>query len=250
MSPSPATRTRKGNREADALRPLSLVLNPNPYAEGSCQITQGRTRVICTASLEDRVPQWRRAEGGGWITAEYGMLPRATSRRTTREATVGRQGGRTVEIQRLIGRSLRAVHDLPLLGESQARVDCDVLLADAGTRCASITGACLALEMAWRRSVRLRLLPRSPMRELVAGIGCGLVDGRVLLDLDYSEDKRAQTDANFVLTESGRLVEVQASAEGLPFAEEDFIAMLALAKSGVKTLFAEMHACLNAAEET
>src|SRR5882672_9789472 len=210
---------RPSQREPDELRPVSLERGVVKYAEGSCFVKFGDTHVLVTASLEERLPPWLKGQGRGWVTAEYGMLPRATSERTRREASAGKQGGRTVEIQRLIGRSLRSVIDLPALGERQITVDCDVIQADGGTRTAAITGAWVALHdcITWMKA-----------REMVKG--------EPLRDLDYAEDSGADTDANFVMTGNGRIVEVQGTAEKIPFNEEQFLGLLALAKKGVMKL--------------
>jgi ribonuclease PH len=206
------------------------------YAEGSCFVKFGDTHVLVTATLEDRLPPWLKGQGRGWITAEYGMLPRATSERTRREASTGKQSGRTIEIQRLIGRSLRAVLDLPVLGERQITVDCDVIQADGGTRTASITGAWVALHdcLAWMKT--REMLKADPLREHVAAISCGICKDMPVLDLDYAEDSDAGTDANFVMTGAGHIVEVQGTAEKTPFTEEQFLGLLALAKKGIAKL--------------
>lgn len=206
------------------------------YAEGSCLVRFGDTHVLCTASLEDKVPPWLRGERRGWVTAEYGMLPRATHSRTGREAARGKQTGRTQEIQRLIGRSLRAVTDLAAIGERQIRIDCDVIQADGGTRTASITGAYVALRLCFDHMLEKQLIEEMPLRDYVAAISCGIHDGIPVLDLDYAEDSTAGTDANFVLTGSGGLVEIQATAEAEPFARQQFSQMLELAFSGVRDL--------------
>jgi ribonuclease PH len=196
----------------------------------------GDTHVLVTATLEDRLPPWLKGQGRGWVTAEYGMLPRATSERTRREASAGKQSGRTVEIQRLIGRSLRAVLDLPALGERQITVDCDVIQADGGTRTAAITGAWVALYdcLTWMKT--REMVKTDPLRDHVAAVSCGICAGTAVLDLDYAEDSEADTDANFVMTGAGRIVEVQGTAEKVPFTEEQFLALLALAKKGVTKL--------------
>ena len=206
------------------------------YAEGSCLVKFGDTHVLVTATLEERLPPWLKGQGRGWVTAEYGMLPRATSERTRREASAGKQGGRTVEIQRLIGRSLRAVIDLEALGERQITVDCDVLQADGGTRTASITGGWVALYdcIAWMK--KREMLRAEPIRDHIAAISCGVFTGTAVLDLDYAEDSEADTDANFVMTGDGRIVEVQGTAEKEPFSEEQLLALLALAHKGVGKL--------------
>lgn len=227
---------RSSGRAADAMRAIHLQGSVSKYAEGSCLARFGDTHVLCTATVESRVPSWLRDSGRGWVTAEYGMLPRSTQERTDREAARGRQTGRTQEIQRLIGRSLRAVTDLDVLGEMQIRLDCDVLQADGGTRTAAITGGYVALHRACARLVDVGLVARMPLREAVVGVSCGLVDGVPLLDLDYGEDSRADADANFVITGSGALVEVQVSAEKAPFSESVFLNLLALARRGASAL--------------
>ncbi|MFO1153216.1 MAG: ribonuclease PH [Rhodospirillales bacterium] len=227
---------RPSGRAFDQMRPVSFDLNFNKHAEGSCLVRFGDTHVLCTASVEPRVPPWLRDKGRGWVTAEYGMLPRSTSQRTDREAARGRQSGRTQEIQRLIGRSLRAVTDLTAMGEMQVRVDCDVLQADGGTRTAAITGSYIALHRAFARLVDLGILKAQPLTDQVAAVSCGLHQGTAVLDLDYAEDSEAGTDANFVLTGRGRVVEIQATAEDEPFSEADFLALLSLARRGVQQL--------------
>ena len=224
---------RSDHRPANELRDTKLTPNYLPHAEGSVFIEAGRTKVICTASIEDRVPPFLRNTGKGWVTAEYGMLPRSTHTRTDREAARGRQSGRTQEIQRLIGRSLRAVTDLVALGERQIRVDCDVLQADGGTRTAAITGSYVALYQALAKFVAAGLLPSVPLNDSVAAISCGVCDGAAVLDLDYAEDSQAETDANFVLTGTGGIVEVQGTAEKEPFSEAQFVELMELAKKGV-----------------
>jgi ribonuclease PH len=227
---------RPSRRQPDELRAVSLERGVVKYAEGSCFTKFGDTHVLVTATLEDRLPPWLKGRGRGWVTAEYGMLPRATSERTRREASAGRQTGRTVEIQRMIGRSLRAVVDLPALGERQITIDCDVIQADGGTRTASITGAWIALHdcLAWMKT---RDMIRSEvLRDHVAAISCGICGGTAVLDLDYAEDSEAETDANFVMTGAGNLVDVQGTAEKTPFSEEQFLALLALARKGVAKL--------------
>jgi ribonuclease PH len=227
---------RPSRRQPDELRAVSLERGVVKYAEGSCFVKFGDTHVLVTATLEDRLPPWLKGQGRGWVTAEYGMLPRATSERTRREASAGKQSGRTVEIQRLIGRSLRAILDLPALGERQITVDCDVIQADGGTRTASITGAWVALHdcITWMKT--RDMLKADPLRDHVAAISCGISDGTPVLDLDYAEDSEADTDANFVMTGAGRIVEVQGTAEKIPFTEEQFLNLLALAKKGVMKL--------------
>jgi ribonuclease PH len=227
---------RPSRRQPDELRAVSLERGVVKYAEGSCFVKFGDTHVLVTATLEDRLPPWLKGQGRGWITAEYGMLPRATSERTRREASAGKQNGRTIEIQRLIGRSLRAVLDLPVLGERQITVDCDVIQADGGTRTASITGAWVALHdcLAWMKT--REMLKADPLRDHVAAISCGICKDTAVLDLDYAEDSDAGTDANFVMTGTGNIVEVQGTAEKTPFTEEQFLGLLALAKKGIAKL--------------
>jgi ribonuclease PH len=227
---------RPSRRQPDELRAISLERGVVKYAEGSCLVKFGDTHVLVTATLEDRLPPWLKGQGRGWVTAEYGMLPRATSERTRREATAGKQGGRTVEIQRLIGRSLRSVIDLVALGERQITVDCDVIQADGGTRTASITGAWVALYdcIAWMK--KREMLRAEPIRDHIAAVSCGIYKGTPVLDLDYAEDSEADTDANFVMTGDGRIVEVQGTAEKEPFSEAELLALLALARKGVNKL--------------
>jgi ribonuclease PH len=227
---------RPSKRAADELRAVTLERGIAKHAEGSCLVRFGDTHVLCTASLADQVPAWLRGGGKGWVTAEYGMLPRATHERMRREATVGHQGGRTLEIQRLIGRSLRAVVDLKALGEKQITVDCDVLQADGGTRTAAITGAWVALHdaLAWMRA--RSMAGENVLSDHVAAISCGIVGGEAVLDIDYAEDSSAATDANFVMTGKGGIVEVQGTAEGAPFSEEDFSRLLQLARGGIAKL--------------
>jgi ribonuclease PH len=227
---------RPSRRQPDELRPVTLERGVVKYAEGSCFVKFGDTHVLVTASLEERLPPWLKGQARGWITAEYGMLPRATSERTRREASAGRQSGRTQEIQRLVGRSLRSVVDLPALGERQITVDCDVIQADGGTRTAAITGAWVALSdcLTWMRA--RNILVANPLRDHVAAISCGICGGTPVLDIDYAEDSNAETDANFVMTGSGNLVEVQGTAEKTPFTEEQLLALLALARKGIAKL--------------
>lgn len=228
---------RRDGRAVDQLRDLRIEPGFAPNAEGSALISLGDTRVLCTASLEEKVPRWLMGKGRGWVTAEYGMLPRATTQRTAREAVLGKQGGRTVEIQRLIGRSLRAVVDLEALGERQIVLDCDVLQADSGTRCAAITGSWVALALAIDRMRQRKQLRRDPMRGQVAAISVGLVGGVPVLDLDYPEDSGAEVDANVVMTSAGQFVEVQMTAEGAPFGRADLDSLLLLAELGLTDLF-------------
>jgi ribonuclease PH len=227
---------RPSGRGADELRPINLELNVNKHAEGSCLVAFGDTRVLCTASVDERVPPFLRNTGRGWVTAEYGMLPRSTGTRSDREAARGRQGGRTQEIQRLIGRSLRAVTDLGVLGERQIILDCDVLQADGGTRTAAITGAYVALHLAAHKLVTQGLIAALPITDQVAAVSCGLIEGEAVLDLDYAEDSSAEADANFVLTHSGGIIEVQGTAERAPFSQAQLMNLLKLARHGVTTL--------------
>lgn len=227
---------RPSKRAPDELRAVSLERNVARYAEGSCLVKFGETHVLCTASLEEKAPLWLRGSGKGWVTAEYAMLPRATAERTRRESTSGKPSGRTQEIQRLIGRSLRSVVDLGQLAERQITLDCDVIQADGGTRTAAITGAWVALHdcVQWMKS--RSIITGNPLRDHVAAISCGIVKGTPVIDLDYAEDSTAETDANFVMTGSGGLVEIQGTAEGKPFSEDELLALLKLAKNGIGTL--------------
>lgn len=229
---------RPSKRAADELRPVSLERAVSRYAEGSCLVSFGNTRVLCTASLEERAPPWLRGSGKGWVTAEYAMLPRATHERTRREVGSGKPSGRTQEIQRLIGRSLRAVTNLPAMGERQITIDCDVIQADGGTRTAAITGAWVALHdcFAWMRT--RSIISVDPLRDHVAAVSCGLYRGMPVLDLDYAEDSAAETDANFVLTGRGGIVEVQGTAEMEPFTQEQLLELLGLARAGTERLVA------------
>jgi len=230
--------TRPSGRTVDQMREISIETDVNKYAEGSCMICFGDTKVLVTATVEESVPGWMRNTGKGWITAEYGMLPRSTDSRMGREAARGKQSGRTQEIQRLIGRSLRAVVDLQKLPEVQIKVDCDVLQADGGTRTASISGAYVALQLAFKHLMKIGMLKESPMTGQLAAISCGICEGTALLDLDYAEDSSAETDANFVMIAEGGIVEIQATAEETPFAQTEFMALLALAKKGVADIAA------------
>ena len=227
---------RPSRRAPDALRPISLERGVVKYAEGSCMVKFGDTHVLVTATLEDRLPPWLKGQGRGWVTAEYGMLPRATHERMRREASAGKQSGRTVEIQRLIGRSLRTTVNLEALGERQITVDCDVIQADGGTRTASITGAWVALAdcLNWMKS--RNMVKDGVLRDHVAAISCGIFNGTPVLDLDYAEDSEAETDANFVMTGDGRIIEVQGTAERTPFTQDEFLALMALARKGVARL--------------
>jgi ribonuclease PH len=228
---------RPDGRKPGELRPVAIETGVARHAEGSALITLGDTKVLCTASVEDRVPPFRKGSGSGWVTAEYGMLPRATHTRSAREAAQGKQGGRTLEIQRLIGRSLRSVTELRGLGERTITLDCDVLQADGGTRCAGITGACVALAMALAKLTREGTIPRWPLRENVAAVSVGVCAGQAVLDLAYAEDSEADVDCNIVGTASGSFVEIQATAERRPFSEDQLAELLALAKKGLKKLF-------------
>ena len=227
---------RPSRRQPDELRAISLERGVVKYAEGSCFVKFGDTHVLVTATLEDRLPPWLKGQGRGWVTAEYGMLPRATTERTRREASAGKQSGRTVEIQRLIGRSLRTIVDLVALGERQITIDCDVIQADGGTRTASITGAWVALNdcVAWMKA--RNMIKDGVIKDHVAAISCGIFKNVAVLDLDYAEDSEADTDANFVMTGSGNIIEIQGTAEKTPFTEEQFLALLALARKGVGKL--------------
>lgn len=235
---------RASDRAADELRQTSLEPGWSPYAEGSCLVKFGNTHVLCCATVEERVPPFLRNKGRGWVTAEYGMLPRSTHSRTAREAARGKQSGRTMEIQRLIGRSLRAVTDLEALGERQVVVDCDVLQADGGTRTAAITGAWVALHQALAGLVEKALIPTLPLREEVAAVSCGIVGGQALLDLDYAEDSTAEADSNFVLAGQGGIVEVQLTAEERPVTTEEFAVLTALATAGIRDLVALQRAAV------
>jgi ribonuclease PH len=235
---------RPSKRAVDEMRSVSFERGVARYAEGSCLVRFGDTHVLCAASLEDKPPPWLRGQGRGWVTAEYAMLPRATLTRSKRESTAGKVSGRSQEIQRLIGRSLRAVVDLPRLGERQITIDCDVLQADGGTRTASITGAWVALHDCLRWMAQRSILRETPLKDHVAAVSCGIVGGEAVIDLDYAEDSNAHTDANFVMTGLGGLVEVQGSAEGAPFTEEELIRMLALARGGVRQLVAMQKAAV------
>jgi ribonuclease PH len=227
---------RPSNRKPDELRPVTLERAVSLHAEGSCLIKFGNTHVLCTASLEERVPPWLKGQGRGWVTAEYGMLPRSTSERMRREASAGRQGGRTLEIQRLIGRSLRAVVDLVALGERQITVDCDVIQADGGTRTAAVTGGWVALHDCIHWMHAREMVRDGVIRDHVAAVSCGLYGGKAVLDLDYAEDSEADADANFVMTGSGGICEVQGTAETDPFTQEQFDELMALARKGIDEL--------------
>ncbi|MBX6746116.1 MAG: ribonuclease PH [Acetobacteraceae bacterium] len=238
---------RPSGRAADALRNIVLEPGVARHAEGSCLIRMGNTEVLCAASVEGRVPPFLRNSGQGWVTAEYGMLPRSTHTRTDREAARGKQSGRTQEIQRLIGRSLRAVTDRSLMGEMTITLDCDVINADGGTRCAAITGAWVALHLAFRHCLKMNVIATMPLKDQVAAVSCGLWQGMPVLDLDYEEDSKAQADANFVLTGQGSLVEVQGTAEGAPFTEAQLLDLLRLARLGTAELFRKQRATVGIA---
>ena len=229
--------TRPSNRNFDELRDITLKANFSPYAEGSCIAKFGNTHVLCTASVESKLPQWLRNSGKGWITAEYGMLPRSTHSRMDREVTKGKPSGRTQEIQRLIGRSLRSVIDLRKLSEHQIKIDCDVIQADGGTRTASITGAWVALYQAINFLLKSGKLKENPIMDQVAAISCGVYENQVLVDLDYEEDSNAETDGNFVMTSNNGIVEIQTTAEEKPFNKEQFQKLLNLAETSTKEIF-------------
>ena len=229
---------RPNGRQPDQLRPIRITRSFTRHAEGSVLIAIGETQVLCTASVEEGVPGFLKGSGGGWLTAEYGMLPRSTHTRTRREAAEGKQSGRTQEIQRLVGRSLRAVTDLSLLGERTIRIDCDVLQADGGTRCAAITGACVALADAIRWCKEREMVAGEPLKDFVAAVSVGIVNGVAVLDLDYAEDSACDTDMNVVMTGAGGFVELQGTAEGRPFSRAQFEALTALAESGIAHLIA------------
>lgn len=224
--------SRPSSRQQDEMRQITLETNVSRYAEGSCLIKFGNTHVLCTASVDEKIPGWLKGTGKGWVTAEYGMLPRSTHQRMDREAAKGKQSGRTQEIQRLIGRSLRAVVDLEKMGERQIKIDCDVIQADGGTRTASITGGYVAMMLAFQHLQKIGLITDIPVTDNVVAISCGIHNGQAVLDLDYAEDSAAETDANFVLTGKGGIVEIQGTAEAEPFSESQFMELLALAKKG------------------
>lgn len=228
--------TRPSGRKGSDLRAVELIPNVSKHAEGSCLVKFGDTHVLCTASVEEKIPHWMKGSGKGWVTAEYGMLPRSTGTRMDREAAKGRQSGRTQEIQRLIGRALRAVVDMEKLGERQIRLDCDVIQADGGTRTAAITGGFVAMVLALQHLVRIGALSALPITDTVSAISCGIFEGNSVLDLDYDEDSSADTDANFVITGKGGIVEIQGTAEKEPFSEENFLELLSMAKTGCGAL--------------
>jgi ribonuclease PH len=244
MSPVSHGPSRSDGRGPLDLRKVTIACDPVPHAEGSCLVTQGRTQVLVTASVEEKVPPFLQRTGLGWVTAEYGMLPRATHERSPREAARGKQSGRTLEIQRLIGRALRGVVDRSRLPDRTITLDCDVLVADAGTRCASVTGAYVALALACASLAKKRDISANPLREAVAAISLGVAGGRILLDLDYSEDSTADVDVNVVGTSSGRFVEIQGTAEREPFDEEQLGRLLAAGRKGLAVLFAAQRAAL------
>ena len=232
---------RPSKRANDEMRAVTLTRGVVKYAEGSCMAKFGDTHVLVTASLEERVPGWLKGRGAGWVTAEYGMLPRSTQERMRREASQGRQGGRTLEIQRLIGRALRTVVDLQALGERQILIDCDVIQADGGTRTAAVTGAWVALKECIEWMKARKMLARDPLRDQVAAVSCGIFEGACVLDLDYAEDSTAHTDANIVLTGAGGIVEIQGTAEREPFNDEQLMELLRLARSGCANLIKHQH---------
>lgn len=238
--------TRPSGRTPQDLRNIEIIPHYAKHAEGSCMIKCGDTHVLCTASVEEKVPGWMRNSGKGWVTAEYGMLPRSTSSRMDREAAKGKQSGRTQEIQRLIGRALRTIVDMKKLGERQIKIDCDVIQADGGTRTASIAGGYVALHLALQHLVNIKLLDELPLTDSVSAISCGIYKGTPVLDLDYDEDSDAETDANFVITGNGGIVEIQGTAEQKPFSEEEFGALLKLAQNGCNMIEQKQKKALSA----
>ena len=236
---------RPNNRELNQIRPVKITRHYTKYAEGSVLIEFGETKVLCNATIEETVPRFLKGQQQGWVTAEYGMLPRATHSRTQREAAKGKQTGRTMEIQRLIARSLRAVVDLKALGERTITVDCDVIQADGGTRTASITGDCVALHDAINHLIENGTLKTNPLKGLVAAVSVGIVDGEAVCDLEYMEDSNAETDMNVVMVEDGRMVEVQGTAEGEPFSHDELLRLLGLAKQGINQLVVAQREALN-----
>jgi|TARA_B110000908_G_scaffold24512_1_gene28083 ribonuclease PH len=235
---------RPSGRSIDQLREITIIRNFTCHAEGSVLVTFGDTKVICTASVEKNVPHFLRGTGQGWITAEYGMLPRSTGDRMGREAARGKQGGRTVEIQRLIGRSLRAAVDLKVLGENQITIDCDVIQADGGTRTASITGACVALVDAITAMREQGIITGNPLKHMIAAVSVGIYQGTAVLDLDYAEDSNAETDMNVIMTEQGGFIEVQGTAEGEPYSRTELDQLLGLADAGIQTLIEKQRVAL------
>ena len=238
---------RPSGRDFSTMRELRFITDYTKHAEGSVLAVFGDTRVLCTASIEERVPGWMRGKGRGWVTGEYGMLPRSTHTRSGREATRGKQGGRTLEIQRLIGRSLRAITDLDALGERTVTLDCDVIQADGGTRTASISGAYVALAIAMQRHVAKGQLKKNPLHGQVAAVSVGIYRGTAVLDLDYAEDSEAETDMNIVMNEAGRFIEVQGTAEGHAFTDDEFTVMLGLARSGIEDIISAQREAVAAA---
>ena len=227
---------RPSDRKKNEMRSISFETGVSKHAEGSCLVKFGDTHVLCTASVENRVPPWLRNSGSGWVTAEYGMLPRSTGERMRREASVGKQSGRTQEIQRLIGRSLRSVIDLDQLGENQISIDCDVIQADGGTRTASISGAFIALKQSVNFLLTSKEIKKDPIKEYLGAVSCGIYRGKPILDLDYKEDSAAEADANFVITDKNKIIEIQATAEQYPFSEKMFLELMMLAKSGIEEI--------------
>lgn len=229
---------RLNNRPHNQLRPITIEINTNPFAEGSCTISAGLTKIICTATADSKLPHFLKGKGTGWLTAEYNMLPRATQSRVDREAVKGKQSGRTQEIQRLIGRSLRSVLNLEALKENQIKIDCDVIIADAGTRTLAITGGFVAMYLAVNKMLQNKVINVNPINEFIAAVSCGVVNNNVLLDLDYSEDSTAQVDGNFVITQSGNIVEIQTTAEKQAFSQQQLFSLVELANNGVQQLIA------------
>lgn len=236
---------RPNQRAPEQVRPIKITRNYTAYAEGSVLVEFGNTKVLCNASVEESVPRWLKGQGKGWITAEYGMLPRATHSRTRREASNGKQGGRTMEIQRLIGRSLRAVVDLAAMGEIMITLDCDVIQADGGTRTAAISGVSVALSDAFAHLIAKGVLKKNPMKEQVAAISVGILGDAILCDLEYVEDSAADTDMNVVMTASGKMIELQGTAEGEPFDQSQLLSMLAMAKTGIEQVVAAQQSALS-----
>lgn len=228
---------RVSNRKNNQLRNIEFIVGFNPYAEGSCLVKYGNTHVLCTATIDDKVPSWLKGQEKGWITAEYAMLPRSTQTRVSRE--IKKPSGRTQEIQRLIGRSLRAVVDLEKMKDLSVIIDCDVLQADGGTRVASISGGFVAMYIALQKLVKDKILTENPVREFVAAVSCDICGGELVLDVDYAEDSTSQVDMNFVITESGKIVEIQGTAEGMPFEEKEFFDLMNLGKEGIKQIIAK-----------
>lgn len=235
---------RPSGRTAEQVRPINITRHYTKHAEGSVLVEFGETKVLCNATVETGVPRFLKGQNQGWITAEYGMLPRATHSRTQREAARGKQTGRTMEIQRLIGRSLRAMIDLNLLGEYTITIDCDVIQADGGTRTAAITGACVALNDAINKMLAKGQLTKSPIKSFVAAVSVGIVDGQAVCDLEYTEDSNAETDMNVVMADDGRMIEIQGTAEGEPFSHDELLTLLDLAKKGIDTLIAAQKSAL------